>query len=99
MFCIHIEPEQYLALIAEQPCAWCLLPGPSDPHHWPPRRAHGASDFRTLPLCRKHHNAFHARKLGNMNEQQLDEWAREQIVRLLVRVLSGALSPRGGPLG
>lgn len=47
---------------ATSECA-CLLCGyqPSDPHHWPIRRSHGAGDGRLemVPICRRCHDAIH----------------------------------------
>lgn len=45
--------------IRELPCVICWAPGPSDPHHVETRGAGGdASDM--VPMCRQHHNEFHA---------------------------------------
>ncbi len=63
--------DGHLAFIRELPCCVCLKAGPSDPAHLRSASSrHGkrstgmgekASDKWTVPLCREHHDAQHAR--------------------------------------
>lgn len=50
----------YLDFVRSHPCTFCHTPGPSDAHHWGHRGVgQKTSDYRTLPLCRKHHDYYH----------------------------------------
>lgn len=50
----------YLDFVRSHPCTFCHAPGPSDAHHWGHRGVgQKTSDYRTLPLCRKHHDYYH----------------------------------------
>lgn len=54
--------EAYLAFVRDNPCCACAAPGPSDPHHYGPRGVgQKTDDYRTVPLCRRCHDEFHAR--------------------------------------
>lgn len=54
--------EPYLAYVRRHPCMWCEAPGPSDPDHVGPHgMAQKADDFRTVPMCRAHHEERHRR--------------------------------------
>ncbi len=51
----------YLAFVRAEPCCVCSAPAPSDPHHFGPRGVgQKTDDFRTVPLCRRCHDDFHA---------------------------------------
>lgn len=77
--------KPYLAWIRRLPCLCCL--GPSEPHHCNPK-GHGgealkASDYRCIPLCRKHHTEAHslgketfARRYGIDYEKVIDKLNR-----------------------
>jgi len=56
---VRLTDPDYLRYIKRQPCLLC--PSASvDPHHTKTRGA-GGSDYRALPLCRKHHEDLHRR--------------------------------------
>jgi hypothetical protein len=67
--------------VRTKPCAWCHAPGPSDPHHWGSRGVgQKTDDFRTLPLCRKHHDEFHARgMIGENKAGTIETFLRAQV--------------------
>jgi len=54
----------YLDHVRKQFCCACYASGPSDPHHWAGKeeKATGrkVSDYRTVPLCRRCHDYYHA---------------------------------------
>ncbi len=54
--------EAHLARVRAMPCCVCSAPAPSDPHHFGPRgMGQKTSDFRVVPLCRVHHDEWHAK--------------------------------------
>lgn len=71
----------YLAAVRLKPCAVCQAPGPSDPHHWGPRgMGQKTDDFRTVPLCRKHHDEFHSRgMIGGSKAETVELFLRAQV--------------------
>lgn len=54
------DDPKYLEHVRTRPCCICGAPAPSDPHHFGPRIRYKADDRRTVPLCRKHHDEWHA---------------------------------------
>lgn len=84
------DPE-YLAFIRELPCcapsvAECQSPAPQHPHH---STGAGmglkAKDRETMPLCWRHHRAFHEGK-GPFDGWSRDErrlWQEQQVERCL----------------
>jgi len=56
-----IRLEGFLAFVRVRACMFCQAPGPSDPHHYGPRGlGQKTDDLRTVPLCRRCHDHFHA---------------------------------------
>jgi hypothetical protein len=61
---INHRSEEYLQFIREQACLVCGT-SPCDPHHlnFKGNQSGGmglkTSDYRTIPLCRIHHNEYH----------------------------------------
>lgn len=54
--------DAHLARVRAMPCCVCSAPAPSDPHHFGPRgMGQKTSDFRVVPLCRAHHDEWHAK--------------------------------------
>jgi hypothetical protein len=51
-----LRSERYLNAVREMGCSFCNEPGPSDPHHFPPRGSRGTADIHTLPVCRRCHD-------------------------------------------
>jgi len=79
--------EPYLRFVRQQPCCACSAPGPSDPHHFG-RRGMGqkTDDYRTVPLCRRCHDRWHAEHVvegDSTRAETTERFLREQ-VRLLV---------------
>lgn len=73
--------EEYLAMVRQFPCCRCGA-GPAEPHHWGPRgKAQKTDDFRTIPLCRACHDAFHRGEWGSPIEDQL--FLYEQVLRMV----------------
>lgn len=58
---VQVRSETYMAFVRRDPCCGCGAPGPSDPHHFGSRGVgQKTDDRRTVPLCRKCHDEFHA---------------------------------------
>jgi hypothetical protein len=79
--------ERHLESIRQLPCCVCLKPAPSDPHHLKSQgaaaeRAFGrrATDRRTVPLCRFHHDG-----LGNAASHEMHyftDWGLPEVHEL-----------------
>ena len=59
------QHPEYLEKIRQLPCCVCGEPPRSDPHHLQSTGQRGmalrSTDDNTVPLCRMHHDALHAR--------------------------------------
>lgn len=79
--------EAYLAFVRSHPCCACSAPAPSDPHHFG-RRGMGqkTDDYRTVPLCRRCHDRWHAEHVvdGDSTKAETTERFLREQVRLLV---------------
>lgn len=53
---VRIEDPDYIRFVKRQPCLLHHIA--ADAHHVIPRSV-GGSDYRTVPLCRKHHDEAH----------------------------------------
>ena len=78
---LHLDRDpDYLAFIRTLPCCVCGRPGPSDPHHLGSGAVGAkASDYRTIPLCREHHNDAHAWTKSKWLAEQGDPEAVVQV--------------------
>lgn len=67
--------QAFLAFVRGKPCCACSAPAPSDPHHYG-RRGIGqkTDDFRTVPLCRRCHDRWHAEHVveGDADRRETD---------------------------
>lgn len=56
-----LRDGRYLAFVRRRPCLLCGAPAPSHAHHHG-RRGLGqkTDDYRTIPLCARDHDAYHA---------------------------------------
>lgn len=53
------DSKEYRLFVKDYPCIICLKTSEIDAHHWRTKAAHG-NDFYCVPLCREHHQMFHA---------------------------------------
>ena len=85
----RIESEAYLQHVREYPCAVCGQPN-VDPHHIETRgTSQKAHDLWTIPLCRKHHNAWHDSGGETFcREHGLRPW--REVTCLLTEFIAGA---------
>jgi hypothetical protein len=79
----------YLEFVRGHSCCVCTAPPRSDPHHFGPteEKAMGrkVSDFRTVPMCRKHHDEFHSRGvIGTLSTIETRAFFLGEQVRLLI---------------
>lgn len=51
----HLFCKEYLAFVRRLPCYFCRKPGPSDPHHFPPKGRGVTRDDLTVASCRECH--------------------------------------------
>lgn len=83
--------ERHLARVRAMPCAFCLRPPPSDPHHFGPRVGRKASDYSVVPLCREHHDQFHVRRsIGHMSIEETRDFLWRSIVATLITIIEKA---------
>jgi len=84
---------RHLRLVRALPCCYCAAPAPSDAHHWGPRGVgQKTSDYRTVPLCRRCHDGFHASgALGNMTAEDTRWFFLRTQVEILERRIEGEL--------
>jgi hypothetical protein len=55
-----VRSRRYLAFVRSHPCCSCGALAPSEAHHWGPRAVgEKTDDLRTVPLCRRCHDAWH----------------------------------------
>ncbi len=81
-----IASARYLAAVRELPCHFCAAPGPSDPHHFPPRGSRGRNDLLVLPVCRTCHDDAQQNKID-----VIDQAAAVHATQALLFRLRGAL--------
>lgn len=79
--------QTYLAFVRGKPCCACSAPAPSDPHHYG-RRGMGqkTDDYRTVPLCRRCHDRWHAEHVveGDADRRETDlRFLRVQVALLV----------------
>ncbi len=85
------EAKRHLARVKQLPCVICAAPPPSDAHHvFHGRYGSGkASDFDTIPLCKRHHQrgpeAIHNDKPGWAERHGFDYDYLPQVRALLAR--------------
>jgi len=76
---VRLKDKDYLAWIRRQPCLVDYVV--AEAHHTTSRGA-GGSDYRSIPLCLRHHKEAH--RLGRVSfelKHRLD--FREEVIRLL----------------
>lgn len=94
--------DAYLRFVREQPCCGCRSRA-VEAHHWGPTRGLGqkVDDTRTVPLCRRCHDAIHATgKLPNLDQFPVPETHRVLLARqvtLLTEWLRRRLAARSAP--
>ena len=54
------DDPKYLEHVRARACCICMAPPPNDPHHFGVRVRLKTDDRRTVPICRKHHDEWHA---------------------------------------
>lgn len=58
-----VRDKKYLAWVRAQPCCYCFIHGPNNPHHiigvGNGRMGSKESDDQTIPLCNLHHRELH----------------------------------------
>ena len=70
----------YLAFVRGLSCAMCEAPAPNDAHHFGRSGvAMKADDYRTIPMCRRCHNAWHEGR----GERDLARYVVDTLVRYL----------------
>lgn len=77
---------EYINEIRLKPCAFCFREGPSDPHHYGPGgMGTKCSDYRTIPLCRAHHDEWHStRKIAPFDVERTKlELLKSQVTSLV----------------
>lgn len=84
---------RYLIWIRDQPCANCLAPPPSDPHHIKGIGKYSgvglrASDSTAMPLCRTCHSRLHG---GVIPMDKQWQWLAQTASRALVEIAEGRL--------
>lgn len=84
---MKFRSPRYLAFVRDEECCICAAPPPSDPHHIGPRgMGQKTDDTRAVPLCRRHHDEYHATgRILPRGPAGTREMFAEVMVRLLTR--------------
>lgn len=83
---VTLRSEPYLAYVRKHPCCFCGN-GPSEAHHW---SHHGGvmgakvDDYRTVPLCTKHHRYWHDHGTLPGHDRVGSEWLLRRVQRELL---------------
>lgn len=85
--------DAYLDHVRGRACAICSAPPPSDPHHFGPGgTALKTDDRRTVPLCRRCHDAYH-------NERAIPPYSKAETERELYRAQVDSLLAYSAAIG
>jgi hypothetical protein len=90
---------RYLAFVRSHACCSCGSQEDVEAHHWARRGQKGLatkpSDFRTVPLCRRCHDTFHATgELPRMNGPQAKFWFLAKQADLLIAWIGELAAPK-----
>ena len=83
---VTLRSEPYLAYVRKHPCCLCGA-SPSEAHHW---SHHGGvmgakvDDYRTVPLCTKHHRYWHDHGTLPGHDRVGSEWLLRRVQRELL---------------
>lgn len=82
----RVEDRAYLNFIRSQPCLECQRPPRSEAHHITTGgMGTKTDDYRTVPLCDKHHRIFHE-SFGDLR-MELREWYLREATNYLIEYM------------
>ena len=85
---VRLKDRGYLAWVRRRPCIGCGAR--SQAHHTVTKGA-GGSDFRTVPVCWKHHQELHRKGPAWFEEEYMVD-IQDEVIRLLESYIAGGRS-------